>query len=199
MIKKQQENTNYYELQKNICDNFLRYNKIFPKEKDKLNKIYNYITSKEKLNCRKNMFGHVTASGIIINSKMEMLLIFHRASRNFFQPGGHIDDEDKNVIEAVTREIYEETGLKNVELNKWHIENNSPINIDIHKIKARPNKNEGDHFHFDYMFIFKTLEKEIILQLEEVEKYKWVKIEDLPNDNLHIKSSIEKAIEKGIL
>lgn len=88
------------------------------------------------------MFGHVTASGIIINDDLEMLLIFHKASKKYFQPGGHVDDNDMTMHGAALREVIEETGLKNVNLHSWHKKNNSPINIDIHKINTRPEKNE---------------------------------------------------------
>ncbi len=188
----------YYKLQKNICDSFFDYINFFPKERKDLEKLEKFITNGEKFNSRKNMSGHVTSSGIVVNYDMEILLIFHKASGRYLQPGGHIDDYDISTYNGALREIKEETGLKMLDLHPWHNKNNFPININIHKINARPKKNEGEHFHYDYMYIFRTSEKNIDLQLEEVSNFKWISIENLP-DNIHIKTSIKKAINLGLL
>ncbi len=167
-----------------------------------MKKLSEYIRNESDLNFRKNMLGHVTASGIIINDDMEILLIYHNACKKYLQPGGHIDDNDINVQNAALREVFEETGLKNVTLHPWHEKNNSPINIDIHKINIRPEKKEDEHFHFDFMFIFKTSEKNINLQIEEVSDFKWISIENFSIyniDNRHIKASIQKGLNRKLL
>ena len=50
------------------------------------------------LNCenpykRSNTLGHITASGLVVHDN-KVLLIFHPFIKRWFQPGGHIDDED---------------------------------------------------------------------------------------------------------
>ncbi len=198
MNKISKDTKNYHQLQKNICDSFFDYIEFFPEERKELERLEKFLTSKEKLNSRKNMSGHVTASGIVVNDDMEILLIFHRASSRYLQPGGHVDDCDASVYTAALREIIEETGIKKVSLHSWHKENNFPVNIDIHKINARPEKNEEEHFHYDYMYIFRTDEENINLQLEEVSDFRWISIKKLPN-NIHIKTSIKKALNLGLL
>ena len=198
MIRVNKDTKSYHKLQKNIWDSFFDYIRFFPKERSELEKLEKFLANEKEFNSRKNMSGHVTASGIVVNDNMEMLLIFHRANKKYLQPGGHVDDCDASVHSAALREVIEETGIKKVSLHTWHKENNFPVNIDIHKINTRPEKNEGFHYHFDYMYIFRTDEKRINLQLEEVSDFRWVSIGNLP-DNIHIKTSIKKALDLGLL
>jgi 8-oxo-dGTP pyrophosphatase MutT (NUDIX family) len=53
--------------------------------------------------------GHITASGLAIQDG-KVLLIFHPYIKQWFQPGGHID-EGEAPIEAAIREVFEETGV----------------------------------------------------------------------------------------
>jgi hypothetical protein len=69
------------------------------------------------------------------------------------------------------REAIEETGIENIELFNWHNDNNFiPIDIDTHYIPENPKKQEKEHFHHDfrYIFILNNLNKDIKIQLEEV-------------------------------
>ena len=47
---------------------------------------------------RENSLAHITASGLVIDSK-KVLLIFHPYIKRWFQPGGHIDPNE-NPSEA---------------------------------------------------------------------------------------------------
>jgi len=93
---------------------------------------------------------HLTASGIVIRNDY-VLLIFHRYIKEWFQPGGHIDDGELPHI-AAQREVLEETG--------WHttiLGDDIPVDIDIHLIPENPIKAEPEHWHIDCAFLLNPI------------------------------------------
>jgi 8-oxo-dGTP pyrophosphatase MutT (NUDIX family) len=95
--------------------------------------------------------GHITASGLVIKDG-KVLLIFHPYIKQWFQPGGHID-EGESPVEAAIREVYEETGFVCV----LDSSNSEPIDIDVHEIPANPQKSEGAHLHIDLLYRLKAV------------------------------------------
>jgi 8-oxo-dGTP pyrophosphatase MutT (NUDIX family) len=67
------------------------------------------ILASENPFSRSNLMGHITASGLVIRDG-SVLLIFHPYIKQWFQPGGHIDDGEE-PIRAAIREVFEETGV----------------------------------------------------------------------------------------
>jgi 8-oxo-dGTP pyrophosphatase MutT (NUDIX family) len=102
--------------------------------------------------------GHITASGLVIQGD-KVLLILHPYIKEWFQPGGHID-EGESPFEAAIREVYEETGL----VCMSDIENPEPIDVDIHEIPANSSKNECAHLHIDLLYKLKVLRDEVPLE-----------------------------------
>jgi ADP-ribose pyrophosphatase len=97
--------------------------------------------------------GHITASGLVIKDG-KALLIFHPFIKQWFQPGGHID-EDEEPIQAAIREVFEETGVVCEPLNGFL----NPIDIDLHEIPENPKKAEGSHLHIDLLFTLRVVEE----------------------------------------
>jgi 8-oxo-dGTP pyrophosphatase MutT (NUDIX family) len=82
------------------------------------------------------------------------LLIFHPHIKQWFQPGGHIDDGEF-PIEAAIREVFEET-----EVSCEPLEGRlGPIDIDLHKISVNPKKGEGAHLHINLLFVLKVIKE----------------------------------------
>ena len=104
---------------------------------------------------RLNNEGHITASGLVIRNN-RILLIFHPYIKQWFQPGGHID-EGESPIEAAIREVYEETGLV-CELDSDLLE---PVDIDVHEIPSNLKKGEDAHIHIDLLYKLKVLREEL--------------------------------------
>jgi 8-oxo-dGTP pyrophosphatase MutT (NUDIX family) len=121
---------------------------------------------------RSNPLGHITASGLVIRDE-KVLLIFHPYIKQWFQPGGHID-EGESPISAAIREVYEETGYV-CELDS---ENQDPIDIDIHEIPENLKKGEGAHLHIDLLYRLKVLRQE---QSVEDIKYRWFSFAEVEN------------------
>ena len=86
-------------------------------------------------------------------------------------PGGHLHFGE-SIEQGLYRECYEETGLKIKKADKI----------------GETNHKKPKHF----FFVTEWRGEDIVLQLEEVEKYKWVNIEDYNSYNL------TRAAEDGL-
>jgi 8-oxo-dGTP pyrophosphatase MutT (NUDIX family) len=84
---------------------------------------------------------HFTASAVVTDEAVERtLLVHHRKSGSWFQPGGHFEPEDASAAEAAMREAREETGLA-VRLGRPE-----PLDVDIHWVPW------DEHFHLDVRY-----------------------------------------------
>ena len=113
----------------------------------------------------------VISKGVFYNSDKKVLLLKVTNDVVYDLPGGHLHFGE-SIEQGLYRECFEETGLK--------VKNAEKIGESKRK-KVR---------HF--FFVNKWLGDEIILQLEEVSKYKWINIEDYKQYNL------TKAAKEGL-
>ncbi|OYY14173.1 MAG: NUDIX hydrolase [Polynucleobacter sp. 24-46-87] len=125
--------------------------------------------------------GHITASGLVIQDD-KVLLIFHPFIKQWFQPGGHIDDGE-SPIHAAIREVYEETGILCESIDGQ----SNLIDIDLHEIPANPKKSEGVHLHIDLLFVLRALKQEA--SHEKIEKA-WVPFDQISSPR------IQRALQK---
>lgn len=184
-------------MRNSIQKNLANYLSVFPDEAKDLNDLIHQVNDNtQNLIDRKNFNGHVTASGLVISDDNKVILIHHKILNRYLQPGGHIEKEDKNITDSAAREVIEETGLKNISLTSWHRKKPLlPILINSHYIPENKKKNEKGHFHHDFMFVYKTTNKNIILQEEEVTDFRWVDFDTVLNCN---EPTLVKAIERYI-
>ncbi|GEM_PF-489017 len=112
---------------------------------------------KEELINRKSGL-HITTSGIVVNSfsrGYKAAFIYHPLLQKPLFPGGHFELKDIYPHKTAEREIEEETSITNPILHPWHIEKNYiPLQIHIHPIPANPKRNEPDHLHMDFKYLF---------------------------------------------
>lgn len=98
----------------------------------------------------KNTYGHITASCWVLNfEKTRALMTHHSGLNEWFQLGGHVEQEDRSIFEASERELREESGLRNFTRLGDDI-----FDIDVHKIPRSKKKNQEEHFHFDIRFVY---------------------------------------------
>lgn len=117
---------------------------------------------------------HLTASGIVIRDD-SVLLIFHRYIKEWFQPGGHIDDGELPHI-AAQREVLEETG--------WHtslLGDDIPVDIDIHLIPENPLKAQPEHWHIDCAFLLNPITQS---SPSDPEVSKWFRFAEVSNERI---------------
>ena len=101
----------------------------------------------------------------------------------FLYPGGHVDKNDINPLDASKREIFEETGLNDLELLKLMDDELIPIDIDTHKISYNERLNLPEHYHFDFRYLFMVDEvSDIKIDSEELSNYKWISLDELSED-----------------
>ena len=113
----------------------------------------------------------IISKGVFYNSDKKVLLLKVTDDVVYDLPGGHLHFGE-SIEQGLYRECLEETGLKVKSAEKIG---------ESHREKPR---------HF--FFVEKWLGDKIVLQLEEVSKYKWINIEDSGE------YSLTKAAEEGL-
>jgi 8-oxo-dGTP pyrophosphatase MutT (NUDIX family) len=118
--------------------------------------------------------GHITTSALILNQEgTETLLVRHRALGRWLQPGGHYEPPDTLAVSAL-REAAEETGLPGLTVDPWHEASGIPIDIDTHRIPARPSRDEPEHWHHDFRYIVRARPADALEpDLTETEGARW--------------------------
>ncbi len=116
--------------------------------------------------------GHFTASGFVASPDAEAVLLIHHGKLDrWLQPGGHIEACDDLVEDAVRREVFEETGVGDLQRL-----GSSLVRIDAHIIPERGS--EPEHTHIDLAMGF-IAPSDAIGPLDEVKDARWVRFEDL--------------------
>lgn len=158
------------DIQKTLTD----YAEFFPDDRAVIDELMALKESGADITSRKEFRGHVTCGAIIIGAHGKLLMIHHRALDKWLFPGGHLEQEDRSLRDAAMREVSEETGISEPDIQMPDgVLNRMPIHIDCHPIPANPAKQEPDHRHFDFRYVFRTRTERINLQLDEVRDWEW--------------------------
>ena len=132
---------------------------------------------------KKALKRHITVTGFIVN-KSSTLLHWHNKVKEWLPPGGHIVTNE-DPVEALNREIYEETGLKIdiIKTNKLLPISNLKQIVppfafmieDINDLK------EGPHQHIDMIYFTKLKEPKNHSDFYFKNKWIWITKEQLKN------------------
>ena len=161
-----------------------KYLEFFPEEKSRLEMLSNYIANNtiSDLTDWNNFLGHIVTSGFVYSRTLKQFLaVYHKDLQQYLYPGGHMNKDDINTLEAAKREAREETGL--TELQQVEILDNKliPIDIDIHLIPYNERLNLKEHYHFDFRYLFITDDTNINIDEEELSYYKRVSLNESNN------------------
>ncbi|MFI6941953.1 NUDIX hydrolase [Streptomyces sp. NPDC050418] len=158
---------------RDTLDNYLN---AHPDEKQRLVPLSELLDTEADLASRKEFRGHVTAGAILADPIGRILHIRHLALNRWLLPGGHVEPEDDSLLAAAQRELTEETGITASAVSPA---GHRPLHIDAHPIPANPAKDEPDHQHFDFRFLFRTSADVGELQAEEVTAASWREAYDI--------------------
>jgi 8-oxo-dGTP pyrophosphatase MutT (NUDIX family) len=116
--------------------------------------------------------GHFTASAFVLSpDRAALLLVHHRKLDRWLQPGGHVEPGDPDLIAAARREVLEETGIAELEL-----EHAGSFDLDVHPIPALGG--ELPHEHFDVRFLFRAATHQLRLSSES-KAVRWVPLAEV--------------------
>jgi len=109
---------------------------------------------------------HFTASAVVVDEAGERtVLVHHRKSGSWFQPGGHFEPGDASAGEAALREAREETGLA-TRLGRPGL-----LDVDVHWVPW------DEHYHLDLRFHV-VASGELAPDAAEVHAAEWVDWDD---------------------
>jgi 8-oxo-dGTP pyrophosphatase MutT (NUDIX family) len=131
--------------------------------------------------------GHFTASAFVLSpSRDALLLIHHRKLGLWLQPGGHIEPSDASVLNAARREVLEEVGVRELE-----IDCDGLFDVDVHEIPARDEM--PAHEHFDVRFLFRSRDRAFTAS-GEVLSAKWASLAEIAQSGTD--ESVLRAVRK---
>jgi 8-oxo-dGTP pyrophosphatase MutT (NUDIX family) len=139
--------------------------------------------------CRRDHFapGHFTASAFILSPERDaLLLIFHGKLARWLQPGGHVDDDDQDLLATARREAAEEVGLSRLELLAP-----APFDVDVHEIPAL--RGDPPHRHYDVRFLFRAETREV-QAASDAKAARWVPLCEIKLELTD--RSVMRAVEK---
>lgn len=141
---------------------------------------------------------HFTATGIVFNSRKEILMINHKKLNVWLPPGGHIE-ENELPEDAVLREIQEETGVKakivsikkELDLCDKHCrELETPFIVLLEDIER-----DGTHNHIDMIYICEAINEDIVPDQTEVQGIGWFTVEEICE--LKTYDNVKKVVYKA--
>ncbi|MBJ6124461.1 NUDIX hydrolase [Microvirga splendida] len=138
------------------------------------------IANGDDIHSRRTFPGHVTTSAFILDAEgKRILLIHHRSLGRWLQPGGHYEAPEDLAASAL-REAVEETGMEGLAIDPWHRTSGLPVDIDSHRIPARPERDEPEHWHHDIRYVVRAQEGSALRpDLREVHGAAWRSLEEL--------------------
>lgn len=138
------------------------------------------IANGDGIHSRRTFPGHVTTSAFILDGAGDrILLIHHRSLGRWLQPGGHYEAPEDLAVSGL-REAVEETGMEGLVIDPWHQTSGLPIDIDSHRIPARPERGEPEHWHHDIRYVVRAQEGAALRpDLREVHGAAWRELQEL--------------------
>jgi len=173
--------------QKDVLTSLQSHHPTSEKERQDTKRTIEFVQNTSRFWQRGTLLGHITASAWVIDTTYRYaVLVHHKKLNQWFQPGGHIEN-DISILAAAKREAIEETGIKQLEVASTHI-----FDIDVHSIPE--NKSMSQHWHFDIRFAFLANAAVQPHVSDESHDVRWIPLEELAQ--LNNDESITRMAEK---
>ncbi len=136
--------------------------------------------------------GHFTISGFVTDAAVSHLVLIHHGKLGaWLQPGGHIEPDDVTLAATLTREIEEETGLRDLTPASPAL-----FDVDVHRIPAHGS--EPAHRHFDLRFHL-AAPMDDLAATDEVIGAAWVPLAEVASwtDDRSVRRAVAKLLAGG--
>ena len=130
----------------------------------------------------KEILKHFCVTVYIFDKETEKFVFLkHKKLQKWLPAGGHIE-ENENPIDAARREVFEETGIKNINFISADIKTGDISNLLINPFGIQLNKIKENHEHFDLIYLA-TIDKkeELVLNLDESDGIQEYNLEEILN------------------
>ena len=137
-----------------------------------------------------NPKAHLTGSAFVLDEQGRGLFTHHRKLNRWLQLGGHSEVAERCLSETAYREAVEESGLSDLIFHPGV----SPklLDVDVHQIPARANRQA--HYHLDFRYVFLTCMPQEIVVSSESHRLAWFHIADALR--LEIDPALSRALCK---
>lgn len=140
-------------------------------EKESVQKTLEFLNTNSNCFSRTNKKGHITGSALVIDGMGNVLLNHHKLFDIWLQFGGHSDD-DPNTLNVAKREVFEESGISDIDDLGGKI-----FDVDVHLIPANKSKDKNEHYHYDIRFLFIAKNKDFKIS-DESKCIKWLSYDE---------------------
>lgn len=124
-------------------------------------------------------FFHFTVSAVIFDETYEQVLfMFHNIYQSYAWMGGHMDGS-RDLKQSIIKEVFEETGLKNIEFIK-----EGPVSLEILPVNRHIKNGEvvSAHEHYNITYAIKaSVSEKLTNNIQESKNLKWLNISELHN------------------
>lgn len=154
-----------------IANTLADYLEFFPAEAAQLSTAMRLLREGKDISSRRTFPMHATASALLVRNRAEVLLVEHLDYGITLQPGGHCEDGDETLLNAAVRELVEET---DVDPGMVIPASTTPVYVEFGLVPARPHKDEPEHYHLDFGYLFETSRADVgSIQESEVTGAAW--------------------------
>ena len=123
---------------------------------------------------RENQVAHLTSSGLVVNAKMDkILMVHHNIYKTWTWTGGHADGNE-DLLEVAVQEAMEETGVNSIKPFSKEV-----ISIDIVPVYGHIKRGQyvSSHLHLNVTYVLIADESEaLVVKPDENSGVKWVPV-----------------------